>query len=507
LNATKTLSTAWTGDILALIAGALVTLSLAPFDLWPFGIVSTAIIAWLMTDLAPGQAAKRGWFYGLGLFGSGTSWVYVSIHIHGSAPIPLAAFLTLLFTALLALLLSATFFIYSRWLRDKPTGRYLGFAAVLVLGEWFRSWFLTGFPWLLMGYSHLETPLMGWAPVGGIYTLSFITALTGAVIASGLQQRQWQIAPITLVTLLWLSGAIISDHDWVSPTDKQPVKVALVQANIPQQVKWNASQYQPTLDLYQQLSAPLWATHDLVIWPEAAIPGFYYNARGFFDHISQLSAANASSMITGIPTVQPATADTPYQYHSSIMGFGDGGGIYHKQRLVPFGEYVPLEGILRGLITFFDLPMSSFSPGPPNQRGITAGGLNFAPLICYEIVYPGLVAEWFPKADMIVTVSNDAWFGSSIGPLQHLQMAQMRALENGRYVLRSTSTGISAIIDQHGKIVVSGGQFTREVISGEARVFSGATPFAVYGSWPIVLLLLAICFCCVIIKPRRLYPS
>lgn len=500
-------SSSWRGHILAILAGAMVTLSQAPFDLWPLAIASSAALAWLLNDLSPKNAAKRGWFYGLGLFGSGTSWVYVSIHVHGAASVPLAGFLTLLFTAALAIFYSATCYFYVRWLRDKPTGRTLGFAAAIVLQEWFRSWFLTGFPWLLLGYSHLATPLAGWAPIGGVYTLSFITALTGALVSISLQQRRWLLKPTIAVVMLWVSGGLLTHYDWVSPQDRDPVKVALVQANIPQQVKWNREQYQPTLDLYQQMSNPLWATHDLVIWPEGAIPGLYHNARGFFDAIGNQAAANNSSLISGIPTLQPATETTPYQYHTSIMGFGEGGGVYHKQRLVPFGEYVPLEGILRGLITFFDLPMSSFSPGPSNQQGIYAGEISLAPLICYEIVYPGLVADWFPQADMIVTVSNDAWFGSSIGPLQHLQMAQMRALENGRYVLRSTGTGISAIIDQRGEIVVSGGQFTREVVSGEARAFSGATPFSRYGSWPILCLVLASCLYYLTIKPRPLYPS
>lgn len=487
----------WRGHLLAAIAGSLVTLSLAPFNLWPLGIVSCAIIAWLLNALSPAQAALRGWFYGLGLFGSGSSWVYVSIHVYGYASIPLAVFLTVVFSAGLALFSSLTFYAYARWVRGRPSGRLLGFAAIVVLGEWWRSWFLTGFPWLYLGYGHINTPLAGWAPVTGIYGLSFIVALSGAAISHSLtsppgQPRLQYYRYWLAIAFIWLAGMGLKYIDWVTPRSAAPLKVAMVQANIPQQLKWDRQQYWPTLRLYRHSSEPLWPDYDLVIWPEAAVPGYYHNAREFLDSIASKASVHNSSLITGIPFASPATATTPRRYHNSIIALGAGNGIYHKQRLVPFGEYVPLEGFLRGLIQFFDLPMSAFTSGPANQPPLLAGTTRLAPLICYEVVYPDLVAQWMPAADMLITISNDAWFGASIGPLQHLQMAQMRALENGRYLLRSTGSGISAIIDQRGQITTQGKQFSREIISGEAQVYTGATPFALTGSWPTLILCMGI---------------
>jgi apolipoprotein N-acyltransferase len=165
---------------------------------------------------------------------------------------------------------------------------------------------------------------------------------------------------------------------------------------------------------------------------------------------------------------------------------GAGTGVYHKQRLVPFGEYVPLEAQLRGLIQFFDLPMSSFSPGPSGQKPLAAGAYRVAPFICYEIVYGDLVGRSARDAELLITISNDSWFGDSIGPWQHLQIAQMRGRENGRYVLRATNNGISAIIDHQGRILQRTEQFVATTLTGEAEPMLGVTPFGSFGNTPII---------------------
>ncbi|MDH4041784.1 MAG: apolipoprotein N-acyltransferase, partial [Gammaproteobacteria bacterium] len=182
----------------------------------------------------------------------------------------------------------------------------------------------------------------------------------------------------------------------------------------------------------------------------------------------------------------PYLAEQGDGYFNSVIAVGQGEGVYHKQHLVPFGEYVPLERQLRGLIAFFDLPMSAFSSGPPDQPPLRAGAYRVAPFLCYEVVYPELVARSARNSDLLLTISNDSWFGKSIGPLQHLQMAQMRALENGRYMIRGTNNGVSAIIDQRGQIVARTDQFVEATLTGDVEVMLGNTPFGTFGVTPVI---------------------
>lgn len=470
--------------VLALAAGALVTLSLAPFKIWPAGLLSLIILLQLLSHCSPGQAFHRGWLYGLALFGSGASWVYVSIHEHGNASIPLAAFMTAIFCAGLALLPALFAWSYARFVRPLPGGMLVGFPALWVLFEWFRSWFLTGFPWLYLGYAHVDTWIAGWAPVVGVYGLSFICALTASCLYLGWRSRQW-ISCLTygvIVGTLWLGGGILKPTQWVVRASEQPLTVALYQPNIPQERKWDRDWYEPILAQYAEAMESLY-DHDVVVWPESAIPNFYQRSRDFLDPIAARAEASETTLITGIPFRDQGKR----AYFNSIVALGHGEGAYHKQRLVPFGEYVPLEAQLRGLIEFFDLPMSSFSPGPPRQKPLRAGAYRVAPFICYEIVYPDLVAANASAADLLVTISNDSWFGTSIGPLQHLQMAQMRALENGRFVIRGTNNGVSAVIDHQGKIRARSEQFVTTTLESEAQVMLGKTPFGSFGSTPIIV--------------------
>lgn len=470
--------------LIAPFAGALVTLSLAPFSLWPASILSVALLCWLMADGDAATVALRGWLYGLGMFGSGVSWIYVSIHVHGNAGVALAIFLTGVFCAGLALLHAALGWCYARFVRGLPGGMLAGFPILWVFFEWLRSWLLTGFPWLYLGNAHIDTWLAGWAPVLGVFGLSLFVALSGSCLFLTLRNRR-PAAVVTyggIVATLWVGGAVLKPVQWTVAASEQPLSVALYQPNIPQERKWDRRWYPRILAGYQSTVDALYGA-DIILWPESAIPNYYQRARGFIDPIARRAGESGSTLILGIPYLAASGGD----YFNSIVAVGDGVGVYHKQRLVPFGEYVPLEDWLRGVIDFFDLPMSAFSPGEPGQVLLRAGGFRVAPFICYEIVYPDLVARTARKADILVTISNDSWFGRSIGPLQHLQIARMRALENGRYLLRGTNNGVTAVIDDRGHIVARADQFVETTLRADAQVMMGNTPFGIFGSTPLLL--------------------
>jgi apolipoprotein N-acyltransferase len=470
---------------LALLGGALTPLSLAPLNLWPLAFVGPALLALLLYGQSPRQCARLAFFFGLGLFGVGASWVYVSIHDFGQASITLAILLTALFVAGLALVFALPLAIVNLS-RERHFGAYLlRFGALWVLGEWLRSWLLTGFPWLFIGYSQMATPLAGWAPVAGVFGVSLITVLTAIALAFCCSQHTRRSAKLMLtaaVAGLWLTGGILQNNQWTTEQG-EPVRVALVQANIPQEKKWQPSFLLPTLERYRQLSRTAWS-NDWVIWPEAAIPMLYHRALPFLEEMQEKAANTQTALITGI------LYDTPSNpvYHNSAVGLGMATGMYHKTRLVPFGEYVPLEQWLRGLIEFFNLPTSIISSGDSQQHGLQIGSLMLATAICYEIVYPDLVAEQSRDRSVILTISNDAWFGHSWGPLQHLQMAQMRALETGRYVIRGTNNGVSAIISPDGSLQQASDQFVQAVVEGEVQPRLGDTPFMSTGSLPTLLV-------------------
>jgi apolipoprotein N-acyltransferase len=465
------------------LAGALVTVSLAPFNIWPAGILSCVIYVYLLSTCTARAGLWRGWLYGVGLFGTGVSWVFVSIHVHGHASVPLAAGLTALFCAAMALFQALFAWCYVQFVRPLPGGMLMGFPALWVLSDWLRSWLFTGFPWLFLGYAHVDTWISGWAPITGVLGLSFICALTGACLFLAWRSRKLVACATYAVILvtLWGGGAVLKPTQWVAKASEKPLTVALFQPNVPQEYKWDPQWYRPILRQLREATDPVLG-RDIVIWPESAIPNYYQRAQGFLEPLARRAAAANTTLITGAP-FRPEDGDL---YYNSAVALGYGEGIYHKQRLVPFGEYVPLENLLRGLIGFFNLPMSSFTAGPADQVPLRAGPYRIAMFICYEIVYGDLVARDARNADLLVTISNDTWFGDSIGPWQHLQIAQMRGRENGRYVLRATNNGISAIIDHQGRIVKKTDQFVATMLTGEAEVMLGNTPFSSFGSLPIL---------------------
>lgn len=481
--------------LLAPIAGLLAPFALAPYNLWPLSIISLTLLLVSLQQASAKQGLALGWLYGLGLYGAGASWVYHSIHDYGHAPAPLAAGLTLLFVATLALAFTASFaYVFVRFFRAKRFGNLLAFPALWVLFEWSRSWFLTGFPWLFSGYAHTDTALASFASVLGVYGISFVVALSAStlyLLTIELQKNKLSLTGALYSALLitpWLVALLLANVSWTQTQD-QPISVTLVQPNITQDLKWQPEQRNKTLQLlYQQTANNL--DSDIIIWPENAVPLLYHRAKPFLDDITELTRQSGTTVITGIPYWQ-LNDDETETYHNSISALGSGSGIYHKQKLVPFGEYVPLQQVLRGLIEFFNLPMSDFRPGPTEQAPLIANignrEIKIAPYICYEIVYPDFVRDLAQHSDLLLTISDDSWFGTSAGPLQHLQMARMRAIENGRYLIRVTNTGVTAIINHYGQVEAQAKPFVQQNLSGSVRVTSGHTPYSRWGSWPILL--------------------
>ncbi|QLF94256.1 apolipoprotein N-acyltransferase [Pseudomonas sp. ABC1] len=491
---TRLFNPGWPGNLLALLAGTLTTLGLAPFDLWPLPLLSAALLYLGLRNLSRKQAAGRGWCYGFGLFASGVSWVYVSIHDFGAASPALAGLLTLGFVAGLALFFALLGWLWSGWLRrtNAPLADALAFAALWLALDALRGWILTGFPWLYAGYSQLDGPLAGLAPLGGVWLLSFTIVLSAALLSNLpalFKHKQQALLAVVLVGSLWLLGMTLGQHDWTQAKG-QALSVTAVQGNIEQSMKWDPQKLERQLILYRDLTLES-PRSDLVVWPETAIPVFQEQVTGYLAMLDDTSNQRDSALIAGIPVRRPNAAGEN-RYYNGLTVLGQGGDTYFKQRLVPFGEYVPLQDMLRGLIAFFDLPMSDFARGEPDQPPLQAKGYRIAPYICYEVVYPDFAAALAAQSDILLTVSNDAWFGRSIGPLQHLQMAQMRALEAGRWMIRATNNGITVLIDPYGRIQAQAPQFEQAVLRGEVTPMQGLTPFLQWRSWPLGLACLLI---------------
>ncbi len=458
---------------MAITAGAVITLSFSPIDQWYFGILGCLLLLIILDKIPPNYSFWIGWLFGIGLFGFGTSWISVSIDLYGGASSVLAWTLTLIFCVSLGIFYAIFSCAYKRWLHDNLLGSTLGFSALWVVFEWLRSWIFSGFPWLYLGYSHLETPLSGYAPIGSVFGVSFLCALSASLLFAITfnPQKQIRITSACVLFLIWISGLMLKNISWTLPVRQNPIDIAIYQPNIAQEKKWEW-QYRANIKEKMANNIRQLFDHDLIVLPEAAIPDYFSNSTTLLTPIAREAEKLDTALLLGIPTL---STDGKNSYNS-VMSLGAGDGIYHKRRLVPFGEYVPFENQLRGLIEFFDLPMSNFAQGKKDQPLLNAQDTLIAPFICYEIAYPDLVLREAKKADIVVTLSNDSWFGNSMGPHQHLQIARMRALETGRFVIRATNNGISAIINPKGIVTTTAPQFKEAVLIGKVYSMQGSTP-------------------------------
>ena len=469
--------------VLLFLFGAAGTLSFAPFYLWPMYLVGLSYLYLCLSQaISKRQAFTYGLSFALGLFGTGVSWVYVSVANFGQVGIVIAAVITfglILAAALYWAVFGVCFYQFNRWLPSHYSAAV--FILSLLVFEWLRSTLFTGFPWLLPGYIIEPTWLFEWLPIGGIWFTSAVCLLTAVAVTQALVFRRYRW--ISLATVLWLGGGALSGYapTYVSPTQTQ--KVALIQGNISQDQKWQPEAQQQSLNLYMQATLEH-LDSDLVIWPETAITYLQHQVKPYLNPFSEQLSDEQTTLITGVPVYDAGRQ----AYYNGIWALGNGFGLYEKQKLVPFGEYIPLARWIGPVFDLFGMPMSQFKKGPSNQPTLQAGETSIAPFICYEVVYPDLVRAMVRDSDILLTISNDAWFGDSIGPLQHLQIAQFRAKESGRYMIRATNNGVTAIINEQGEITKRLPQFVRATLTGDVQAMSGNTPYVLYGNGALWLL-------------------
>jgi apolipoprotein N-acyltransferase len=482
---------AW-GIGLPAAAGAAAVLGFAPFYAWPVSIASLAVLflAWSRSGTAL-QAAISGYAFGLGLNLAGVSWVFVSLHEFGNMPAALAAVATFLFCAYLAVFPAAAGWLAHRIPAAGSRRLLAAMPAAFVLLEWVRGWLFTGFPWLAIGYTQAPaSPLAGYAPLLGAYGVSLVAALAAALLAGFAASPAWSRRRAVLAgafLALFASGAALRLVTWTTPS-AAPVAVALLQGNVPQHLKWRDDVRDRTLRDY--LAQVVRSSARVIVLPETALPAFLDQLpAGYLDSIRDHARASGKEILIG--SVERGRSGDRYEYWNSVVRIGGGAQqSYRKRHLVPFGEFIPPG--FGWVLAVLKIPLTDFARGDASQPPLAAGGTSWAVAICYEDIFGEELIAALPQAGILLNVSNDAWFGESLAADQHLQFSQMRSLETGRWMVRATNTGVTAAIDEKGRVVARLAQFTSGELAASPVPHAGATPFVRWGNLAALALAAAL---------------
>jgi apolipoprotein N-acyltransferase len=475
--------------LLSVVAGAVLPLAFAPYDQLWLAPLSYGVLLYLWRDATPRRAAELGFAYGCASFGIGTYWTYIAVRIIGQAPAFVGVALTVGLTVVLAGFVAAAGWVAARAFRTRGAVAWLvTVPALFVLTEWLRGWLFTGFGWLAAGYSQTDSWLMGFAPLAGVHAMSWAVLVTsGALLTLWLGTNRERAAALAVVAAVWLGGRALRGQQFTEAKER-PLDVALAQGAIAQSNKYEPEQLLPTLQLYAELTRQS-AGADLVVWPEAAIPTLLEYVPDYIEGVQQLAERQGSTLLLGALRLPPGSKDIE-TFQNILVALTHEPQIYVKRHLVPFGEYFPVPDFVRTWMRMMTLPTGDAIPGGDDQPPLDAAGERIGVMICYEDVFGAEQLHYMPDATLLVNVSNDAWFGNSFAPHQHLQIARVRAAEVGRYMLRATNTGVTAVIDARGELIETLPQFHAGLLKQTVYGHTGSTPYARVGNYLVVLLAL-----------------
>ncbi len=480
--------------ITLLLLGTFSVLGFAPYYIYPASIGSLVGLCYFWyASSSIKQAAYIGLLYGLGFFGTGIYWIYISLHTFGGMPALMAAFATFVLTAFMALFPAAVGAV-SKYLSSNKQGAMLvAIPATWALSDWVRSWIFTGFPWLTIGYSQIPySPLAGYTPITGVYGITlisvFIASLAAFCIAVKPASNSSRRNAIAMLFIIGFVGYALKLADWTTPIGK-PVSVSLLQGNIPQSMKWDPEIAYQTIQQYLNMAEQ--STAKLIVMPETALPVIASELPAEVQtRLKQHALSNQGDILVGMVEQENG------EYFNSMLNYGSAEtSAYRKSHLVPFGEFIPLKAAFGWIYRdWLNMPLSDLSRGDKYQQPMQVAGEKVAVNICYEDVFGEEIIRQLPAATLLVNASNDAWYGDSYAADQHMQFSQARALETGRMMLRATNTGATAIIDHKGYVIAHAPHFVQTSVNGTAQGYSGATPYVHWGNWPVIILCFGILF-------------
>jgi len=469
--------------VIPFLAGAATVVAFAPAGVYPLSLITFALLVQRWSEASPRRCFMTGFWFGLGFFAVGVSWVYVSMSEFGGMPPPLAAFSTAFFCAFLALFPATAGWLQARIPAPLAVRVCLLIPAAWTVFEWLRGVIFTGFPWISVGYATVGWPMQGYAPLGGVYLLTFLTLLLAGVVLLAFQNKR-SMAAILGFTAIFVTGEALRHVEWTTP-EGPPVETSLLQGNVPQEMKFRPERYAKILETYARLAEESQAK--LIVLPETAVPNWLDQVDpAYIARLGAVARRNGGDLLLGVAYREP-----PRSYYNSVISLGvSPPQIYHKHHLVPFGEFVPpgFDWVMSRL----DIPMSNFSRGPLAPPPLEIAGLRVAVNVCYEDAFGDEIAAQLPAATLLVNMSNVAWFGDSLAPTQHLQMARLRSVETGRMHLAATNTGVTAAIDRDGSVLGRLPQYTEGRLEVRAQGYAGTTPYARLRDWPILALCLGL---------------